>query len=130
MAKYKVEDIRNVAFVGHAVAGKTTLVDTLLFKAKAVERRGSVDDGTSVSDYGEEEKKHKYSIDATVMHCDYKGKHVNVIDTPGKADFIGQALCGLAAVETAIIVVNAHGGVEVNTRRMFNEAGKEGLARI
>lgn len=127
---HKVEDIRTVALVGHEVAGKTSLADALLFKAKAVERRGSPDDGTSVSDFDEEEKKHKYSIDSSVMHLDTQGKRVYLIDTPGKPDFVGQALCGLNPADTAIIVISATAGVQVNTRRMFNEAGKRGLARM
>src|SRR6478736_5626902 len=103
MASHKVDDIRTVALVGHEVAGKTSLADALLFKAKAVERRGCVDDGSSVSDFDEEEKKHKYSIDTTVLHLDYQGKRVYLIDTPGKPDFVGQALGGLNAVDTALI---------------------------
>jgi elongation factor G len=130
MAKYKTEDIRNVALVGHAAAGKTSLADAILFKAKAVDRRGSVDEGSSVADYDDLEKERRCTIDAKVLHLDYKGKHVNLIDTPGKPDFIGQALCGLSAVETAVVVVNAPGGVEVNTRRMYQEAVKAGLARL
>ncbi|MCI0743623.1 MAG: elongation factor G [Gemmataceae bacterium] len=130
MANYKVDDIRTVALVGHEVAGKTSLADALLFKGKAVDRRGSVEDGSSVSDYDEEEKKHKYSIDSTVMHLDYQGKRIYLIDTPGKPDFMGQALGSLVAVETAVIVVSATGGIQVNTRRMFSEAGKRGLARF
>jgi elongation factor G len=130
MAKYKVEDIRNIALVGHEQAGKTSLTDDLLFKAKAVERRGSVDEGTSVSDFDEEEKKHKYSIDATVLHFEAQGKKVNVLDTPGKPEFVGAALSALNAVDTAIIVVSAPAGVQVNTRRLFAEAGKRGLGRM
>jgi elongation factor G len=130
MAKHKTEDIRNIALVGHGAAGKTTLADTLLFQAKAVDRRGSVDDGSSVSDYDDEEKAQKCSIDSAVLHLEYKGKNVHLIDTPGKPDFVGAALGVLAAAETAVIVVSAHNGIEVNTRRMFNEAGKRGLGRI
>ncbi|MCI0379078.1 MAG: GTP-binding protein, partial [Gemmataceae bacterium] len=130
MANYKVDDIRTVALVGHEVAGKTSLADALLFKGKAVDRRGSVEDGSSVSDYDEEEKKHKYSIDSTVMHMDYQGKRIYLIDTPGKPDFMGQALGALVAVETAIVVVSATAGIQVNTRRLFSEAGKRGLARF
>ena len=88
------------------------------------------DDGTSVSDFDEEENKHKYSIDSSVLHLEYHGKRVYLLDTPGKPDFVGQALCGLNAVDTAIIVISATAGIEVNTRRMFNEAGKRGLARM
>jgi elongation factor G len=130
MAKYTTNDIRNIALVGHGAAGKTTLADALLFKAKAVERKGSVEDGSSVCDYDEEEKKRRFSIEAKVLNLDHKGKHVNLIDTPGYPDFIGQAFCGLSAVETAAIVINAPSGVEVNTRRMFREATKLGLARL
>src|SRR2546430_1898372 len=114
MAKYKVDDIRNIALVGHEQAGKTSLADTLLFKAKAVDRRGSVDDGTSVSDYDEEEKEKKYSIDTSVLNLEYKGKKVYLLDTPGKPDFVGSALGALNAVDTALIVVSAPGGVQVN----------------
>lgn len=130
MANYHPEDIRTVALVGHEVAGKTSLADALLFKAKAVDRRGSPEDGTSVSDFDDEEKKHKYSIDSSLLHLDYQGKRIYLIDTPGKPDFVGQALPALNAVETAVIVVSAPAGIQVNTRRMFSEAGKRGLARM
>src|SRR4030081_280449 len=130
MAKFKVDDIRTVALVGHEVAGKTSLADALLFKAKAVERRGCVDEGTSVSAFDEEEKKHKYSIDSSVLHLDYQGKRIYLIDTPGKPEFLGPALAPLAAVETAVIVISAQAGLQVNTRRMFNEATRRGLARM
>src|SRR5215475_9764567 len=127
MAKYKVDDLRTLALVGHSAAGKTSLADALLFKAGAVDRRGSVDDGTSVSDYDDEEKKRKFSIDTSVLNFEYRGKHVYLLDAPGYPDFIGAALESLDAVETALIVVSAPNGIEVNTRRMFTEAGRRGL---
>jgi len=130
MAKTRVEDIRDVALVGHEQAGKTSLADALLFKAKAVERRGSVDDGSSVSDYDDEEKEKKYSIDTSLLNLEYKGKKVYLLDTPGKPDFVGSALGSLNAVDTAVIVVSAPSGIQVNTRRMFNEAGRRGLGRM
>ncbi|HMC88003.1 MAG TPA: GTP-binding protein, partial [Gemmataceae bacterium] len=130
MAKHKVEDVRNIALVGHGAAGKTSLADTLLFKAGTVDRRGSVDDGSSVSDYDDEEKKRHFSIDTSVLHLEHKGKSVHLLDTPGYPDFIGAALEALDPVETAVVVISAPNGVEVNTRRMFNEAGKRGLARM
>src|SRR5271165_4491787 len=130
MANYKVEDIRNLALAGHGASGKTSLADALLFKAKAVDRRGSPDDGTSVSDYEEEEHKRHFSIDTSVLHLEHKGKVVHLLDTPGYPDFIGAAVSALTAVETVLIVVSATNGLEVNTRRMFNEAGKRGLARM
>jgi elongation factor G len=130
MAKNNPNDIRNLALVGHGGSGKTTLADHLLFKAKAVDRCGNVDDGTSVSDFDEEAKKRHHTLDAVVLHFEHAGKHVNLIDTPGFPDFVGQALCGLQAVETAAVVINAGAGVEVNARRMFNEAKRRGLARF
>jgi elongation factor G len=130
MTKCLTQDIRNIALVGHRASGKTTLADALLFQAKAVERKGSPDDGTSYSDFDEEEKAHKFSIDTSVLHLTHAGKHLNLLDTPGAPDFIGNALTALSAIETVLIAVSSVTGVEVNTRRMFNEAGKRGLARM
>lgn len=130
MAKYRVEDIRNLALAGHRASGKTSLADALLYQAKAVDRHGSVDDGTSVSDYDEEEHRHHFSIDTSVLHLEHKGKQVHLLDAPGYPEFVGAALGALNAVENALIVVSAANGIEVNTRRMFHEAGKRGLARM
>ncbi|HTU92859.1 MAG TPA: elongation factor G [Gemmataceae bacterium] len=130
MAKYQVADIRNIALAGHRASGKTSLADALLYQAKAVDRRGSVDDGTSVSDYDEEEHKRRFSIDTSVLHLEHKGKQIHLLDTPGDPAFVGAALASLNAVENVLVVVSAANGVEVNTRRMFNEAGKRGLTRM
>lgn len=130
MSKHHAADVHNLALVGHGASGKTSLADALLFKAKIVDRRGSVDDGTSVSDYDDEAKKRHHTLDANLLFLESHGKRLHLIDTPGFPDFIGQALCGLSAVENAIVVVNAHSGIEVNTRRMFNEAAKLDLARF
>ena len=129
MNKHMVDDVRDIALVGHRSAGKTSLADALLFKAHAVDRLGSVDDGTSAGDIDEDEKRHHFSIDTHVLHVDHGGKHLNILDTPGTPDFIGAALEAMSAVETAVIVVSAVNGIEVDTRRMFFEAGKRGLAR-
>ena len=127
--KHLVENVRDIALVGHRAAGKTSLADALLFEAHAVDRMGSVDDGTSVADTDEEEHKHHFSIDTHVLHADHDGKHLNILDAPGYPDFIGAALEALSAVETAVVVVSAINGIEMNTRRMFNEATKKGLSR-
>lgn len=125
-----VEEIRNIAVCGHSGAGKTTLVDQLLVQSGAVSSKPSVDAGTSICDFDEEEKHHKHSIEATVAHLDYAGKHINLIDTPGYPDLVGQMIGSLRAVETALIVVDAHSGIKVNTRRAWAEAGKAGCGRI
>ena len=130
MPKYNVSDIRNIALCGHGGSGKTTLADTLLNETGAVKKLASVDDGTSICDFDEEEKAHKYTIETSVIHFEHAGKLFNVIDTPGYPDFIGQTIGALNGVDTATIVVNASSGIEVNTRRVFAEAKKLGLGRI
>ncbi len=130
MAKYQADQIRNIVLCGHGSAGKTTLVDTLLNRTGAVKRQASVDDGTSICDFDEEEKQHKYTIESTVTHFDHGGKHFHVIDTPGYPDFVGQAIGAMRGADTAVIVINAQSGIEVNTRRVFAEAEKAGLGRI
>ncbi len=130
MAKISTQDIRNLILVGHMGAGKTTLVDALLHAAGAVTRKGSVQDGTSVSDFEKEEKEHKHSIYASVLHFDHAGRRVNLIDTPGAADLIGQAIACLPAVETVAVVINASAGVELVTRRMMEAARSADWPRL
>jgi len=125
-----VADIRNLAVCGHGGTGKTSLVDQLLVRSGAVSAKPSVDAGTSICDFDEEEKHHHHSVEATVTHFDHAGKHFNVIDTPGYPDLVGQMIGSLRAVETALIAIDAHAGIKVNTRRAWEEAGKAGCARI
>jgi elongation factor G len=126
----KIETIRNIVLCGHGSSGKTSLVDAFLTETKSVEGKHSVEDGTSICDFDPEEKKHKYSIEAAAVHFQHNGHRFNVIDTPGYPDFIGQVIGPMQAVDNAIVVVNAHSGIEVNTRRVFNEAAKADLGRI
>jgi elongation factor G len=130
MPKHKVEDIRNIALCGHGGSGKTSLADKLLIKTGAVHTEPSVDAGTSVCDYDPEEKAHKRTIESSIVHFEHGGKRFNLVDTPGYADFIGQTIGALRGVDTAVIVINAHSGIEVNTRRVFKEAEKAGVGRI
>src|SRR5436309_15473686 len=127
--KHLVENVRDIALVGHRAAGKTSLADALLFEAHAVDRLGSVDDGTSNGDTDEEERRHHFSIDTHVLHADHDGKHLNILDAPGSPDFIGAAMEALSAVETAVVVVSAVNGVEMHTRRMFQQATARGHSR-
>jgi elongation factor G len=121
--------IRNLVLVGHGGTGKTTLVETLLHKAGATPRIGTVEQGNTVCDFDEQEKERKHSIDSAIAWFDYNKCRINLMDTPGAPGFIGQALSALTGVETALITVSAVTGIEVNTRRMFNAAGEYGLAR-
>src|SRR5690242_10548463 len=127
---YHIADIRNIALAGHGASGKTTLADALLYAAGATDRRGSVDDGTSVSDVDDEEKKRHFTIDCHVLHCEWAARQIHLIDSPGYPDFIGNALSALAAVENVIVTISAPAGIEFNTRRIFNEATRLKLGRI
>src|SRR5687768_4777284 len=129
MPSYTTADIRNVLLAGHGGSGKTTLVDALLHAAGAVNRRASVVEGNSFSDFEKEEKEHKHSIYSSVLYCDHLGKRINLIDCPGSPDLIGAALACMPAVETVVIVVNAVSGIEVVTRRMFEAAMERNLPR-
>jgi len=127
---YHIADIRNVALAGHGASGKTSLADALLFAAGATSRKGSVDDGTSVLDVEEEEKRRKFTIDCHLGHLVWADRQIHLIDTPGYPDFIGSALSALAAVENVVVAVSGPSGIEVNTRRVFQEAGRLGLGRF
>jgi len=130
MGQYETKDIRNVAFVGHGASGKTSLVEGILFKAGATKRLGCIDEGTSVSDFDPEEKERKTTIDSSVLHCNWQDKEINVIDTPGYPDFISGAIGALNAVETAVVVISATSGIQVNTQKMWDLASEAGLARV
>jgi elongation factor G len=130
MAAYTTKDIRNVALCGHGDAGKTTLGEAMLFAAKVTTRQGTVGDQCTVSDFDVEEKERGHSIDTSILHLDWKGRHLNLLDTPGRPEFFGQVVGALSAVETAALVVNASSGLGVNTRRCWFEAEKQGIGRI
>lgn len=128
MAIPELGQIRNIAIIGHGGSGKTSLAEAMLFKAGATTRLGKVQDHTSILDYTEESKEKRSSLDSAVGYFGYKGLHVNFVDTPGTMAFTGPAIAALSAVETAIVVVSAHAGIQVNTRRMFERAREQGLA--
>ena len=130
MAKYTVDCVRDIVFCGHKSAGKTTLIDRLLTSTGMVNRPASVDDGTSICDFDEEEKLHRYTIESAIAHFDFEGLRFGVLDTPGYPDFIGQTIGAMRAADTVAVVINAQSGIEVNTRRVFNEAGNAGLGRV
>jgi len=123
-------DIRNVVLLGHGGSGKTSLAEAILHKTGAINRLGSVDDKTTVSDYYDEEKEHQHSILSAVLHAQHQGKLINLIDTPGYPDFVGPAIAAIPAAETAILVISASAGIETNTRKMFQLAGASRIPRV
>ena len=130
MAAYATEDIRNIALVGHTRAGKTTLAEALLHRAGVIQTPGSVEKGTTVSDFDPQEKAHQHSLSSTLMSLDHAGCHINLIDTPGAPDFLGPALSALPGAETVAVVVDADAGVEMTTRRMMEWARERKLCRM
>jgi elongation factor G len=122
--------IRTLAFVGPAAAGKTSLIEALLVKAGAIGAPGSLERGSTVSDFDPLERKAQHSLNAAVMHFNHAGTRVHVIDTPGAPDFLGQALPALEAVETAVIVINAAVGIEPAAVRMMAYAASRHLDRL
>ena len=130
MTAITTENIRNVALIGHTGSGKTSLAEAMLHKAGATTRLGSVNDGTSVLDFTDEEKEKRSSYYSATCYLTHVGTHLNIIDTPGSGDFCGQALAGLIPVETALVVISAADGIGVNTRRMLQRAREFGLATM
>lgn len=125
-----VRNKRNFILLGHAQSGKTSLSESIVYFAKATARRGRVEDGTSVSDYSFDEIERKSSINLSLLYCDYKGTRIQILDTPGYADFFGEVIAGLRAVDSAVIVVDATAGVEVGTERAWQSVEEAGLPCI
>ncbi len=128
MPASKPRDIRNIVLLGHGGAGKTTLADAILHTAGVSGRLGSVEDGTSLLDHTPIEKERKHSVQPALAHIDCDGKTINLIDAPGYPDFIGGAIGCIGGVDTAVVVISASAGIEVNTRRLLNVARDAGLA--
>ncbi|MCC7147319.1 MAG: elongation factor G [Phycisphaeraceae bacterium] len=130
MPQYTTTDIRNISLVGHGGSGKTSLAEALLLHAGSIHQLGQVEKGNTVSDNTDEEKAHLHSLFSSVLNLNYQGKRINLIDTPGFADFQGQALASLAAVETAAVVISASAGIEQMARRMMQRAKELNLCRM
>ena len=130
MPEFTSENLRNVVLVGHRGCGKTSLVDAMLFATGTLAREGHVEEGTATTDFEPEEKERQMSIYLALAHCRHGQVKVNLIDTPGYAEFLGQVIPGLWVAETALLVVDGVNGVEVQTRRAFQLAQEHGLARL
>ena len=122
--------IRNVAVVGHRGTGKTSLVESLLYEAGAINRLGSVAEQNAVTDFEEEERKRGLSTSASVVHLEWDGRWINLIDTPGEPSFQADVLSALRVVEGTIVTVSGVMGVEVGTERIWRRCDELGLARL
>jgi elongation factor G len=130
MKVYDAQSIRNVAVVGHSGAGKTQLVSALLFDAGAVNRLGRVDDGTTVTDYDEEEIARKHTLACSLAYAEWNKNKINIIDTPGMANFLSEARAGLRVADAALVVVDAVAGVEVSTEKIWAAAEELEVPRL
>jgi elongation factor G len=130
MTIYKSENLRNVVLLGHGGAGKTSLVEAMIFSTGAVNRLGKVDDGTSISDWDDEERRRKMSINASLIPCEWNGYKLNVLDTPGYMDFVGEVISGIRVADAAVIVLDSVGGVEVGTEQVWYHADGRKLPRL
>ena len=125
MKVYDADHIRNVALVGHQGSGKTMLAEAMLYDTGVLQRMGSVEEGTTVSDYHPSEKERQMSVFASLLHVEYQGNKLNVIDTPGYPDFVGEVAASLHVVDSALFVINASEGVQVGTELAWRAAVKE-----
>jgi elongation factor G len=130
LARHTTGNDRNIALVGHANSGKTTLVEQLLALAGAIKSAGSVERGNTVSDFTDQEKSAGHSLDVSVCRLDHDGASINLLDTPGYPDFLGRALAVLPAVETAAVVINAEHGIEFVTEQIMAASRRQKLCRL
>ncbi|MFL5695209.1 MAG: GTP-binding protein, partial [Ktedonobacteraceae bacterium] len=130
MKVYRAEQIHNVALISHVGAGKTSLVDAALYDSGAVTRQGKVDEGSSISDFDPDELKRRISLNTKVLPVEWKNSKINLIDTPGYADFVGEVKAGLRVADAALVVVTAEKGVEVGTELTWQYADERNLPRI
>ena len=130
MPAYTTQDIRNIALVGQSGAGKTTLAEALLYHAGAIQNQGTIERGDTVCDFESQEQNYKHTLNSSLAWFEKDGRHINLIDTPGLADFFGRAFGVLQAVETAAVVINAEAGIEPAAQAMMEHAREDELCRI
>ncbi len=130
MEQFTLENIRNVALLSHAGAGKTSLSESVLFNAKAITRLGRIDEGTTTSDYDPDEIQRKISINLTVLPYAWQGVKVNLLDAPGYSDFVGEVISALRVCESAVILIGSTSGVEVGTEQVWQYCEEAALPRL
>ncbi|NLS77593.1 MAG: elongation factor G [Chloroflexi bacterium] len=130
MKKYETGQLVNVSLVGHGSSGKTTLTEAMLFATGAINRLGRVEDGTTVSDYDPEEQERKMSVNTSIVPCEWNDRKVNVLDTPGYTDFVGEVKGALRVADSMVSVICAASGVEVGTELTWQYADEQKLPRM
>lgn len=130
MNNYTSEKIRNIVLLGHGGCGKTSLVEAMALRAGIISRIGKISDGNTISDYDKEEIKRKFSINATVVPIEWAGSKINIIDTPGYFDFVGQVEEAIRVADAAIIVINGKSGIEVGTEKAWELCEKYNVPRM
>ena len=130
MKVYDAANIRNVALVGHSGSGKTQLTSAALFDTGAVNRFGKVDEGTTITDFDEEEIARKHTLSASLAYAEWNKTKINFIDTPGIANFLADARAALRVADAALVVVDAVSGVQVQTEKTWQAAEELGLPRL
>jgi elongation factor G len=130
MKEYAPQDIRNLVLIAHGGTGKTSLSEAMLFNTGAITRLGRVEDGNTTSDYDPDEVKRKSSVNLSLVPCEWNGAKLNVIDTPGYADFVGEEKAGLRAADAAVILIDAQAGVQVGTEYAFMYADERAMPRL
>ena len=130
MKNYATDKIRNVVMLSHSGAGKTSLCEAMLFTAGDITRQGRVEDGNTTSDYDPAEIKYGMSLNLSLLPCNWKDAKINIIDTPGYADYVGEVKCGICVADAAVVVVCAASGVEVGTEQVWQYAEERALPRL
>lgn len=130
MINYEMNQIRNIALLGHRGSGKTSLVESLLFMANNIKKKGTVESGSTTSDFDREEIKNQFSINSSVIPVEYKEHKYNLLDAPGYFDFVGEVLSSVRVVGGAVIVVDATSGIEVGTEKAWDILEEERMPRI
>lgn len=129
MREYSINDLRNISLIGHSGAGKTSLVESLLYSSKLIDRLGKIEEGTTFSDYDLEEKKRKISINTSILQMELEKNKISLLDTPGYFDFTGETIKGIAGSDASLIVVCGVAGVQVGTEKAWNYCVERNIPR-
>ena len=130
MKVYRTDEIRNVVLLGHGGSGKTSLVEAMLYVSGATSRMGKVSDSSTVSDFDKEEQKRGFSISTSLIPIEWEKAKINILDTPGYFDFVGEVEEAVSAADAAVIVVSGKAGVQVGTEKAWELCGKYNLPRM